>query len=316
MQRQDIVRAAQAHRPASMLRAHAGPWLVDQPVDRRQQLARTSLPQGCPDRMLRSLFESRRQRQTVQRIESAEWQYVKHTHLTGGQRPGLVEDEMAGAREGLDGMTVRHQQTGPGHRPAGHRQCHRSSQRQCTGTGDDQHRNRDPQHLPWIDEPPDHRHRRRQKQQGDDEAVGNPVSEFNDARLLGRRTLHQTDDRRQARRLADLRHLDQQRALDVDRPGDHERSRALADRRTLTGEERLIGATLAFNDLAVRRNRRAGSDQNDIAAPQIGRHHLLEVAIRRIRRDSLRYRRHQPGQRLGDTDRALAGRHFQESPAQ
>ncbi|KFB68515.1 MAG: hypothetical protein CAPSK01_001911 [Candidatus Accumulibacter vicinus] len=79
--------------------------------------------------MLRRLLESCRQRQTVLLIESAKGQYFKHLHLAGGQGPGLVEDEMAGLRKGFDGVTVRHQQTDPGHCSTGHRQCYRGGQR-------------------------------------------------------------------------------------------------------------------------------------------------------------------------------------------
>ncbi|KFB68516.1 MAG: hypothetical protein CAPSK01_001912 [Candidatus Accumulibacter vicinus] len=146
--------------------------------------------------------------------------------------------------------------------------------------------------------------------------AGNAVRQFNDTRFLGCCTLHQTDNRRQSGRIADLRHLDQQRALDIDRPSRDRPPRALPYRRALPSQQRLVGTTLAFNDLPVRRNRLARSDQNDIATPQIGGHHLFAVTTRRVRRYSRRDRRHQPGQCLGDADRALAGGHFQKSTAQ
>ena len=62
-------------------------------------------------------------------IESAKRQYFKHLHFAGGQRPGFVENEMTGLRQGFNGMTVRHQQADPGHCSTGHRQRYRGGQR-------------------------------------------------------------------------------------------------------------------------------------------------------------------------------------------
>jgi hypothetical protein len=78
------------------------------------------------------------------------------------------------------------------------------------------------------------------------------------------------------------RHLDQERALDIDRAAGHRDSRALAHRRTLAGEQRFVGAALAFDHPAVGRNRLARPDQHHLAGLQIGGQHLLAVTIRRI----------------------------------
>ena len=213
-------------------------------------------------------------------------------------------------------MTARHQQARARHCSAGNGQRHRGSQRQRTGTTDDQYGNRDPQRLPGVDERPGDGHADRQEQQTDDETTGDAIGQFDDPGFLHRRTFHQPDDRRQARAFADLRHLDQQGAFDIHCTTGHGHARALAHRRTLPGEQCLVGSAFPLDDPPIRRNGFPGFDQDDIARAQVGSHHLHKVALVGIRGHTRCDHRHQPGQSLGDADRTLSGGHFQEAPAQ
>jgi hypothetical protein len=207
--------------------------------------------------MLRRLFECRRQRQTCRSASSAKgstsstriprWSASRSCRRRNGWRaPGSRRHDCASPADR------------PGHRPAGHGQRHRRRQRQRTGTGDDQHRNRDPQRLCGIDEPPDDRHRRRQKQQLMMKrlamrSASSTMRGFSVAARSIRRTIA---DSRVASPTCTTSTSSGLSTLTA--PPITERSRALADRRTFTGEQRLVGAALAFDHPPVRRNRLAG----------------------------------------------------------
>jgi hypothetical protein len=103
------------------------------------------------------------------------------------------------------------------------------------------------------------------------------IGQFDDPRLLGRRTLHQADDRRQPGGLARPAVTWTSRGLSMlTAPPVTVRPGRLSDRRALAGQQRFIGAARPLEHLSVGRDGLAGPHQHDLARPQVGRQHLLD----------------------------------------
>ena len=75
-------------------------------------------------------------------------------------------------------MAARYQQSQPRHGATGHRQGNRRSQRQRTRASHHQHGNGNPQGSGRIDQDPEHRDPDGNRQQGQNEATGNTIGQF------------------------------------------------------------------------------------------------------------------------------------------
>lgn len=173
------------------------------------------------------------------------------TQLAPGQRAGLVEDEMLGARQRLDGVAARDEQPQPREGAGGHRQRRRRGERQRAGAAHHQHRNKHPQGARRIELAPDKAGRRGQQQQRGDEPGGDAVGLLHQPRFFGDGALHQAHDGSEPRRLADLLHPLHQRAADIHGAAGQFAAGALGDGTALAGEERLVHLALALQHPAV-----------------------------------------------------------------
>ena len=124
------------------------------------------------------------------------------------------------------------------------------------------------------------------------------------------------DDRRQARALAHLLDAHDERAFRIHRATGHRHSGRLRHQPALAGEQRLVGRTHAFDNLAVGRHDIARSHQHNIAGVKVGDHALLGAAVDREIGHDLSEGRQQLGQRLGDAHRLLARRHLKIATAE
>jgi hypothetical protein len=170
------VRAAQAQSAASDAALHslAGGGL--QHLRHRQLIRReTGRAQRCADGVLRALLQRRRPAQRLVGREISNHHDPFEAQPAPGQRAGLVENEMIGARQGLDGMAARHQQAEAREGAGGHRQRRRRRQRQRAGAAHHQHRDEHPQQRARVDQVPGDAGGERQQQQGGDEPGGDPV---------------------------------------------------------------------------------------------------------------------------------------------
>ena len=207
-------------------------------------------------------------------------------------------------------MSTRHQQTIARQRTRSNRQGNRRRQRQGTGAGHHQHRHGNPQCLGRLHQIPAERRTGRHQQQNRNKIRGNAVSQLDDARLLHRRAFHQSDDGRQARRLAHLLDAHHQRTLGIDRAAGHGISGLLRHGAAFARQQRLIGRAAAFDHHPIHRNDFTGTHQNVIAHRQIRHQHLFRFTRLRELRQFLRKGGQQFGQRLGHAQGFLACRHF------
>ena len=237
-------------------------------------------------------------------------------HAPRGQRSCLVENKVGGAGQGFDGMSARHQQAVLGQGATGHGQGDRGGQRQGTRASHHQHRHGNPQRLCRVDQIPADSHGDRHQQQGGDEIAGDTIGQFDDFRLFGSRPLHQLNDGGQARTLAHLIDLHDQRALGIDRTAGHQFARRLGHRSAFSGEQGLIGAAHPLDHAAVGRHDGARLNQDIVASPQVGNDALLGRPLNRKTREPLREGRQQLGEGFCNADRLLARIHFEVAAAQ
>ncbi len=126
-------------------------------------------------------------------------------------------------------------------------------------------------------------------------------------RAFGLRGLDQMDDARQRRVAAQRRRDDLERAMPVDRSGEHLVAVPLVDRQRLARDRRLVDIAFAGHDAAVERQLLAGSHAHVVADPDfVGRHASLLP-----RSHDGGFRRRQVHQRADGVTRAVHASRFE-----
>ncbi len=228
----------------------------------------------------------------VARLPVRERDHVREFHLAVGERPRLVEDDhvdVADAFEhvaALEQDAVRRGDRRPDHRRGRGREPERARTRDEHRGGEDHHReledahaagdgaaaDRSPHRKPadergerLREEPPDDRPDQRVDDDDGDEHARHPVDEPLDVGLARLGLPDALDDLSDRGVRADLRGLDAEDAVLVDRRADHLVARPLLDGDGLAGEHRLVDRRLPVDDDAVRRHLLAGMHLHHVA---------------------------------------------------
>ena len=138
-----------------------------------------------------------------------------------GERAGLVEHQIGGARQRFQGVAARGQQAQTGEPAGGGGQRSGGCQPERAGAGDDEDRHHDPQRFRRIDEVPGEADRHGDQQQQADEPGGGAVRQPADARLFALRAVEQAHDGRQPRVGTEPVHPHHQRTRLIEAAADH-----------------------------------------------------------------------------------------------
>ena len=122
--------------------------------------------------------------QTGPFIETALQPDVLQLQPAGGQRAGLVENDVAGPRQGFQRMAAGGQHTQARQAPRGGGQRSGGGQRQGTGAGHHQHRQYNPEGFFRLMLPPPPADYRSQQQNHSDEDAGDAICQPSQARLF------------------------------------------------------------------------------------------------------------------------------------
>ncbi len=147
---------------------------------------------------------------------------------------------------------------------------------------------------------------RGQHQQRADEPRRHAVGDPGDARAVARGAIDEPLDRREPRLGARRGDADHQRAVAGDAAGQHRVALGAPLRPRLAGEDRLLDAGAALDDLAVGRDHPARAHQHDVAGGKAGGADRLGVAARGPARDPQRRRRARPRDAFDRVARAAA----------
>ena len=218
-------------------------------------------------------FEQFRRLHAVNRFQTRDFQFALR------QRSGFVEHETAdfGGEFQMRHVLDEDSET----RGRGNRRDHggRSRKNHGAGTCDDHERNH-PVHIA-VGEPPGERRKHENRRRVEPGVLVDDAHHRCLARFGGENHLFDLAERGI---VADLRHLDVDRAGKVHGSGINFIARALVDRKRFAGDRRLVDRALSLDDDAVDREVFARADIDDVAQLKIKHFRFDEVAVDQLAR--------------------------------